>query len=104
MDADLLADPNISETVTYWRNASNSLAAVSSFTLRGAPNMGGQYASPTGPVEGSIFLQVAKVPLGPQKGDLLTIPSMGSKQFIVQETFADLSVGWADIRIRLAPQ
>lgn len=101
MDADLLNDPNISETITYWRNASNGNPAVAKFTMQGAPNLGGIYASPTGPIIGSIFLQVSSIPLGPQKGDLMTIPSMGNKQFFVQETFADLSTGWADIKIRL---
>jgi hypothetical protein len=101
MDADLLLDPNISETITYWRNASNALAAIPKFTLQGSPNLGGEYASPTGPLVGSIFLNVADVPLGPQKGDLLTIPSMGVKTFFVQEMYSDLSVGWAEIKIRL---
>jgi len=104
MDADLLTDPNVSETVTYWRNASAARAAVPSFTLQGSPNMGGPYASPTGPLEGSVFFRVSDIPLGPQKGDQMTIPSMGSTVFFVQEIFMDSAVGWAEVKIRLAPK
>lgn len=100
MDSDLLGDPNISESITYWRNASAGFAAVSNFTLQGSPNMGGPYADPKGAFEGSVFFRVSDIPFGPQKGDRMTIPSLAGKTFFVQEIYKDQSGNWTEVRVR----
>ncbi|HEY4088815.1 MAG TPA: hypothetical protein VGM43_22950 [Bryobacteraceae bacterium] len=101
-NVDIATDANFGETVTYSRNASQSGPAIS-LSLQVAVKTGGEYASPTGPLEGSVFIpQASAITGGPQKGDLLVIPSLGSRTFVVYLIYLDPSIGWAELKIRLA--
>ena len=88
----------------YSRPGGPSLDPVTAFAITGALNAGGEYTSPTGPFAASFLVRPSDIPLGPFKGDLITIAAapapMKSGNYVVQEIFMDASAGWASLAIR----
>lgn len=88
----------------YSRPAGREFDAVAPFAITAALNSGGEAAGPAGPVAGSLLVKPEDVPLGPQKGDIVTIsaaPSpMKSGNYRVQEIVMDAAAGWASLGLR----
>jgi hypothetical protein len=88
----------------YSRPAGPQFDAIAPFAINGALNAGGEYATPTGPFAASFLVRPSDIPLGPQKGDLITIAAaparMKSGNYRVQEIFMDAAAGWASLAIR----
>lgn len=93
-----------STAFVYSRPGNGSLSAVSAFTIPGALNSGGDFTSPTGPHAGALLVNPALIPLGPQKGDIVTIAAapapMKSGKYKVQDVFMDPATGWANLMLR----
>ena len=88
----------------YSRPAGPRFNAVPAFAITAALNSGGDYASPTGQIAGALLVRMSDIPLGPQKGDIVTIAAapapMKSGDYLVQEIFMDAAPGWAMLQIR----
>jgi len=94
------------QPVTYWRPDSPHFpGGFDPITIDADVETGGEYASPTGPLYGSVYLLISNIPLGPQKGDLL-IPSITSYSLIagrtyrVDEIYLDATEGSATLKVR----
>lgn len=85
---------------TYSRPASANFTAVSSFSIDVTVDTAGDYASPTGPIYGGVFVSLADIPLGPQKGDLITFTSLSARSYKVEEIFRDDAAGNATLKVR----
>jgi hypothetical protein len=105
VDTALLSSP-MAQTVTYQRPVSGHFDAVGSFAISAIPTTSGDFASPEGPIYADVFLQTATIPLGPQKGDQVTI-SDGAVQdgtYLVQQVFWDRRAGSAHLKVRWTGQ
>lgn len=93
-----------STAFVYSRSAGQQFDAVPGFVLAGALNAGGAYASPEGKVDSSLMVKPSDIPLGPQKGDTVTIAAapapMKSGIYRVQEIIMDPVTGWANLELR----
>jgi hypothetical protein len=97
----LLTSP-FAESLTYSRPQSPDFAALPAFTLPAIVNTSGEFASPSGPLYAEVFLQISEIPLGPQKGDLITAAgnTIPDGIYLVQEIFSDRSAGCARLKMR----
>ena len=97
------------QPVIYSRPDSPNLDAIAPFTINADVETGGEYASPKGPLFGSVLVLIADIPFGPQRGDLL-VPTVTSFSLIagrtyrVDEIFLDATEGSATLKIRWTGQ
>ncbi|MCU1326880.1 MAG: hypothetical protein JWN34_2250 [Bryobacterales bacterium] len=93
-----------STNFTYSRRASQQLDAVESFAINAAFDSGGEHALPDSKTAGALLVRASDIPLGPARGDLVTIaaaPSpMKSGVYAVHEIVADYAPGWASLHLR----
>lgn len=94
---DIACIDEFGQSVTYSRPLSPNFAAVAQFTLNILPDTSGPYATPLGPEAGALFVRISDIPLGPQKGDLVTFLT---RVYLVQEIVQDVSEGSAYLKIR----
>lgn len=94
---DLACIDEFGQAVTYSRPISANFAAVATFSLNVLPDTSGSYATPLGPEAGALFVRTSDIPLGPQKGDLVTFLA---RVYIVQEIVQDISEGSAYLKVR----
>lgn len=106
VDAALLASPVMSQTVSYRRPASGAIVAVDPFALAVVIDTGGEYADPLGGFYASVLVKASAIPLGPMKGDRITIDDAAVKpgEYQVQEIFLDARSGSAKLKIRWTGQ
>jgi hypothetical protein len=99
VDAALLASP-WAETVTYQRTGIGAFIISIPVII----DTSGDYASPSGGIYADVLLQVATIPLGPQKGDQLAIAdgAVRTGTYNVQEIFWDRRAGSAHLKVRFS--
>lgn len=97
-----------STAFVYSRVARGSVQAVSAFTINAAFNTGGDFTTPMGSISGRLLVSIADIPLGPLKGDLVTISAppagMHAGNYMVQDIYADPGAGWAALELRWTGQ
>lgn len=97
------------QPITYSRPDSANFDAIAPFTINGIVSTGGEYASPTGPLFGSVFVLLSDISLGPQRGDLV-IPTVtqysviAGRTYRVEEIYLNASEGSAALKVRWTGQ
>jgi hypothetical protein len=107
IDAALINSP-LGEQIQYSRPTIGSNAAFDAIPIRAIIDTGGEYASPNGTIFADVFLQVAPIAGGPQKGDLIGItnptPQLPAGSYRVQEIFLDNKLASAHLKVRWTGQ
>jgi hypothetical protein len=76
-------------------------SGLAPFTITGVPNTSGEFATPLSPLYGSVFVRIADIPSGPQKGDDVVIAALTYK---VQQIFPNAHGGTAELKLRWTGQ
>jgi hypothetical protein len=101
VDSALLASA-WAEAVAYSRPGNAILDPVAAFTISVVIDTSGEYSDPSRPIYADVFLQVATIPLGPQKGDELVIAdgAIRGGTYVAQEICWDRRAGSAHLKVR----
>lgn len=102
VDAAIIAGP-WGKLVTYQRPQGAKFDAVAPFSITATVETSGDMASPSGPIYADVFIQVVPLlPIGPQKGDQITIADAAVQDgiYVVQEIFWDREAGSAHLKVR----